>query len=65
MKITKSLKERLFVMFLHRELEYRRMTSTPVQMSACVGDAKSDADYAVETIEEMNETAEIEAGGEA
>lgn len=51
MKVTKSLRERLFVMHLDRELEFQRMKGETPNMIHAVNVANSNTKFTVETIE--------------
>lgn len=66
MKITKSLTERLFVMFLESELELQQRIGNARNMKHCVSVAESNTIHAVENMNigfETKSLAEFVAGG--
>lgn len=58
MKVTKSLKERMFVMFLERSFDLARLVGEPKKMEHHVEVAKQETTLAVDQLNS-------EAGGEA
>lgn len=53
MKATNSLKERLFVMYLNRELEFKRLRGEVPEMKNSVQVADNDMTHTIETIKEL------------
>ncbi len=65
MKITKSLTERLFVMFLQRELDFSRLIGEVPDMKHCVDTADGETQHTIETLEESSPKPKSATGGEA